>query len=192
MIAPKSVSMYRITASFSRDGRIDEATDTVETLGEAYQRTYTERDDAESACEDLQASVEEYGLHASTTYRVVEEQHEILIDGVVEEYTAEDDDGHAVYRDLDAYVQVRVKIDGVAETVACGIGIRESEQGSARASGCGVRLGNGPDAWWVDESDHQDVPIGLRDAMLEALDAVAMTLWKQTMDKRLVAGEVSS
>jgi hypothetical protein len=185
MTTSTTISTYRITASFTRDGQT-QASDTAETLGEAYQRTYADRDDAESACEDLQASVAEYGLRPSTAYSVVEDSHEIEIGDVVEEYTTEDDDGDTVYPELDAYVQVRVKIDGARETVACGLGIRESEQGSARASGCGVRLGNGPDAWWVDSSDHQGVPEALREAVLEALDGDALSLWQQTMAKRPV------
>jgi len=106
MTTTQQTKTYRITASFTRDGQT-QASDTAETLGEAYQRTYADRDDAESACEDLQASVAEYGLRPSTAYSVVEDSHEIEIGDVVEVTLTLGRDGmgdNADEADFDAWV----------------------------------------------------------------------------------------
>lgn len=61
---------YRITATRDRNGT-DERCDTAEVLGDAYGRSYPDRESAEAACRALQDSVEEYGLDPATVYEVV-------------------------------------------------------------------------------------------------------------------------
>jgi hypothetical protein len=108
----------------------------------------------------------------------------IKIKNVIEEYVTESDDGELQCHDLDAYVAVEVVVDGQRAQVGCGIGVRESEQGSARASGCMATYGGGPTAWWVDSSDYAAIPAARRSAVLDALCAAAPRLWRETMAAR--------
>jgi hypothetical protein len=100
---------------------------------------------------------------------------EIAVGSVAEEHVP--DDGEV--SDLLAYVGVDVTVRGVSYRVGCCVGIRESEHGTARASGCGVYLGNGPDAWWEDQADHQSLPRSVVEPVRAELDRVARRLWSE-------------
>jgi hypothetical protein len=76
-----------------------------------------------------------------------------------------------------AYIGVDVTVHGVSYRVGCCVGLRENEHGSARASGCGVYLGNGPDVWWCDKTDYQELPRSVVEPVRAELDRVARRLW---------------
>lgn len=91
-------------------------------------------------------------------------------------FTPDDDDDEASLDPLSYYVSVSVAVDG-GEPVTVGtmVGARDSDHGSVRASGAGVRPYCG--AWQVDASDMESVPAYARDAVLEALEAQAWALY---------------
>lgn len=70
-VVTQTMTTYRITATFERDGQILNANQ-AEVLGDAYGRTYASREDAEAEAERMQGEVEDYGLDATTTYHVEE------------------------------------------------------------------------------------------------------------------------
>lgn len=109
----------------------------------------------------------------------------IKIGRVRKEWPSHDDDGEmTAYPELHAYLSVEVLLGEERHQVGVCVGIRESEQGSARASGCGISYGGGPVAWWVDSSDHHAIPEGLKDAVLEALNEHARRIWDEAERRR--------
>jgi hypothetical protein len=77
---------------------------------------------------------------------------------------------------LSAYIGVDVMVDGSRYSVGTMVGVRESEQGSCRASGAGVR----PfcDTWQIESSDTNELPGRLmRNAVLAALHDSRHELW---------------
>lgn len=101
---------------------------------------------------------------------------------VTELYDEIDDDDQGWQRrptPLDRYVGVDVLIDERRYTVGCCIGIPESMQGSARASGAGPTFGNGPHVWWSQDADTNGIPNGVENAVLEALRREAGRLWAE-------------
>jgi hypothetical protein len=81
--------------------------------------------------------------------------------------------------DLFRYVLVEVTVDGEQCEVACGVGMPEHMVGAARKTGLLETYGNGPHAFWVDASDHQDLPDSARDEVMAALREVADRLWSE-------------
>ncbi len=106
-------------------------------------------------------------------------RRDIVVGDVLELHTADDErpDPEA----LSYYVAVRVTIAGTDCRVGVCVGARESDHGSVRASGAGVR----PycTAWWVDASDWDDLPGGWRDAVEGELQAAARRLYNQAADR---------
>lgn len=64
------VLTYAITATFSSNGQADVSCSTPEVLGDAYGVAYATREEAEAVAAELQGSISEYGLDASTVYHV--------------------------------------------------------------------------------------------------------------------------
>lgn len=119
----------------------------------------------------------------------------IKIGRVRKEWPAVDDNGEmTVYPELDAYLSVEVLLNEERHQVGVCVGIRESDRGSAGASGCGISYGGGPVAWWVDSSDHDAIPAGLTAAVLDALNEEARRLWDEAERRRpsAAAHEVAS
>jgi hypothetical protein len=176
-------TVYRITATIERDGQALVG-DQPEVLGESYGVLYETEEEAQGLADDYQHDAdtdEDLGLRG-VRYSV--EAVEIDVGSVTEEWCGEDDDGEPLLSELDAYIAVDVTIAGRSYPVGVSIGIHESEQGSARASGCMEIYGGGPDAWWIDSSDWASLPDGTRDAVLSALISDAPRLWRETMAMR--------
>ena len=97
----------------------------------------------------------------------------VSIGSVIQEWTP--DEGEI--SDLMAYIQVAATLDGKDITLGTMIGVPESQHGTCRAAGGGVR----PflSTWWADASDWQDVPSDHREAVEEALAEAASSLWRQ-------------
>ena len=109
----------------------------------------------------------------------------IIVGSVDYEYGADDDvDTDDATRELMAYVHVEVEVCGESYSVACMIGKRESEHGNARASGAMTSLGGGPDAWFEDRLDWEQLPRWSVDAVKDELNRVAGRLWRETMELR--------
>lgn len=106
-------------------------------------------------------------------------RQDIVVGSVVEIFTADDErpDPDA----LDYYVAVTVTVAGVEHRVGVCVGARESDHGSLRASGAGVK----PycTAWWVDPSDHASLPAGWRDAVGHKLECVSWRLFREASEK---------
>lgn len=79
--------------------------------------------------------------------------------------------------DMQHYVGVRVEIDGVPHDVACVVGVPDSDIGSCRASGAGVR----PylTTWWCDSSDHDALLPEQVEAVEDALLKTRARLWRE-------------
>lgn len=173
---------YTVTASFERDGQCL-ACNQAEVIGDAYGVTYTDRDEVQAAVDELTESLSDTDLDPSTTYGIDETTHTIEIGGLIGECPLADEilvDPES----LSAYIHVHAKFDGRSITVSCMLGLRESDWGSARASGCGVTFGNGPHVWWEDRSDWSDVPKWAADELLDALRGSAKRLWSSVALER--------
>lgn len=66
---------YRITASFTRDGVIQDCSQ-AEVLGDELHRLWDDEDDALSRAEEMQGELADYDLDPTTTYSVVAVQQE--------------------------------------------------------------------------------------------------------------------
>lgn len=106
----------------------------------------------------------------------------IDVGSVDEVYVAGDETEADLVDALDYYVHVNVEIDEVTYSVACGVGICASDQGSARASGAGSCYGGGPNVWWVDSSDWEQMDSETADRALEALEEVAERLFSEARE----------
>jgi hypothetical protein len=95
-----TITLYRIRASATRDGQTIDCSQ-AEVLGETYGVTYTARDAADAALEDLDESIAEYQLDPSTTYSISE------IPVLIGEISTEYEDGAIT-------VSARVEMPGYA------------------------------------------------------------------------------
>lgn len=64
-----TTTLYRITASYTRDGQALDATQ-AEVLGDAHGRLYADLDEATAVAAEMTEEVSEYDLDPSTTYDV--------------------------------------------------------------------------------------------------------------------------
>lgn len=111
-----------------------------------------------------------------------------VLDVVVEwteEYVSDDGEAH----ELCAYLALDVTVDapnlgegGTTYRAAAMVGALESDWGSIRASGAGVRPY--ATAWWADASDHETVPSQLKDLVLRAIKEEALKLFNGAVAAR--------
>ena len=71
MATAAKITVYRVEASYERDGQIVDCSQ-AEVLGEAYGHVYATREDAEDAVEDLRADLADAELDPTTSYSVSE------------------------------------------------------------------------------------------------------------------------
>lgn len=166
---------YQVLASFERDGQVIDCSQW-EVLGDAYNKRYTDKADAESEAESLQDDVEDNELDPSTTYSVRETTHEIVIDGE----SIDPFDGEPT-NPYNCYCQLYLTLDGERLCIGAMIGARDSDHGTIKASGAGIVRAL-CDVWFIDESDHQDVPDFAKEAVEEALTKHSWKLWHLVPD----------
>lgn len=82
---------------------------------------------------------------------------------------------------LSYYCSVEVTIDGETHQVGVSVGARDSDHGSIRAAGCGVR----PycTAWWEDASDWDRLPMGVVAAVEDALVDASLRLYGEAQEQ---------
>lgn len=90
MTATKTVTTYRITATYERDGHTIDCT-SAEVLGDRLSERWMSRDEAERVAEDMQDDIADYDLDPTTEYHV--DEVEMVIADVEREDT---DDGIVV------------------------------------------------------------------------------------------------
>ena len=137
---------------------------------------------------ELDDDGEPSGWYVGTTAdgRVVEVDETITVLGLGQRFDLPDD--AEVDEDMEWYGTVTVRIGTVLYDVGAVIGVRESDRGSCRASGAGVR----PflTAWYNDRSDWESaragmgsegdgVPDYLADDVIGAIASEARRLWQQ-------------
>jgi hypothetical protein len=181
-----TLTTYTVSASFERDGQCL-ACNQAEVLGEAFGVTYIDRDEAQEAVDELTESLSDTDLDPSTTFGLDEQTYTIESIDIVEEYLSDDEEPS----DLEAYIGLRVVVGGRGHAsktydVGVSIGVRESDQGSALASGLGINYygASGPRVWWTDPSDRQELPTWMCDWMLSEIGSESRTIWDAVVAER--------
>lgn len=201
--APLLVATYTIHATC-----LGESVDSPETLGESYGVIYTDSDEVESALDDLESDfadgsfIDEDGCcsecgspadnssghgscdalcHGGTEYGIEEQRHTLELD--LDSIAESDDDEYD--REYWAGITIGVRHSGHGHhgtwDVGTMVGVRESDQGTAEASGTTRGLIT---AWQTDPSDLQEVPEHLQHAVLDLLTEHAEAIWQRVVDAR--------
>ncbi len=113
-------------------------------------------------------------MNAIETTATTATTHTITIGSVRREHVGEDCERD----ELSAYVAVDIVVDGAAHRVGTMVGVRPSNQGSARASGCGAS-GAYLATWQEGRSDLEGLTDEQREAVTTALYEARARLWSE-------------
>jgi hypothetical protein len=166
-----TVTVYRVTCSLNGVTQ-----NSAEVLGEAYEATYEEQDDAEDVAASLAGTAELlHGSDFARNARYAVESVDVAI-VVGDTVTVEDDDS----QDYDRYITVSVEVDSCSYPVGCMVGAPEQYWGQIENAGTGVvrcMVSARPTM-----EDLSAVPQWAQDGVRQALSAEAWELYCATLD----------
>jgi len=177
----KSIRVYKVEATFEHDGQLLSCNQ-AEVLGDAYNARYLSEAAAAEAAEAEQDALEGSELDPTTRYHVVKADLLEYV-RVTEEWRDQDANGEDLPpNEYNGYVSVDIRVDGVRRSVGTMVGAHDSDHGSIRAAGCGVR----PylSTWFEDPSDWQSVGKELQPAVAELLARNANQIWNELEELR--------
>lgn len=165
------ITAYEITASFERDGQVQDASQ-AEVLVDAFGKIFFEEVAAEAFAEELQEDLDSTDLDPTTEYSVREVSVEVEIDLADADPDGPSDE-YSHYVCLDVTLGCGNKAQEFR--IGCMVGAQESMHGTIEAAGCWVR----PHctAWWTDQGDYQDLPSGTVEQIESLLIRKSWTLF---------------